>query len=444
MSVSVDEPAVVTAPTRVRYVVLGWLCAGAALAYVHRFCISVPAETIRVELQMTERQMYLVLGSFFFGYSVLQMPSGWLGDRWGSRKSLALFAAVWSIATICMGLAPGFLVALAAWTVNGMGQAGIFPCCVKSIARWFPATDRAFPNGLLGSFMAVGSIAAGALVGELLHFLSWREVVLLMSAPGLVYALGFYSWFRDRPAEHAGVNEAERRLIEGDGEATAEPSAPPEPTPWSTILRSPTMLLLCLQQFCRAGAFVFYGALFPTFLQKLHGLSEAESGRCLSVVVLGFAIGTATGGAFVDFVFRRTGSRIHSRRGVALGGILGCAGLLVIAYLVDDLWIAVGLITLSTLSSGLASPVAYALTIDLGGRHVATVFSTMNMAGNLGAVCMPLAAGELAQWTGWQAVLLLVAGLYFAALLCWAFLDVEKSIVEVEAGAQGKCGKVIS
>ena len=69
------------APTRVRFAVLGWLCAGAMLAYLHRFCISVPYETIRDDLSLTPRQMNLVLGSFFAGYSLLQIPSGWRGDR---------------------------------------------------------------------------------------------------------------------------------------------------------------------------------------------------------------------------------------------------------------------------------------------------------------------------------------------------------------------------
>ena len=154
----------------IRFAVLGWLCAGAMLAYLHRFCISVPYETIRNDLSLTPRQMNLVLGSFFAGYSLLQIPSGWLGDRWGSRRALALFAAFWSVATAFMGLANGFVMALAAWVVNGIGQAGIFPCCVKSISRWFPASGRAFPNGMLTSFMSNGS--PPGLIGDLLAYFS--------------------------------------------------------------------------------------------------------------------------------------------------------------------------------------------------------------------------------------------------------------------------------
>lgn len=417
------------APTRVRFAVLGWLCAGAMLAYLHRFCISVPYEAIRNDLSLTPWQMDLVLGSFFAGYSLLQIPSGWLGDRWGSRHALALFAAVWSVATAFMGLADGFLVALAAWVVNGIGQAGIFPCCVKSISHWFPASGRAFPNGMLTSFMAIGSIAAGALIGELLVYFSWRIVVLMVALPGMVYAIGFYAWFRDKPAEHPGVNEAERHLIQGDV-AVAQPSLPAQPTPWRTILTSRAMLLLCSQQFFRAMAAAFSGTQFPRFLQQQYEVSVPVSGWLMSVVMVAGVVGASTGGAFADFIFRRTGSLKQSRRGVALGSLLSSAGLLVLAYLVDWLPITFALIVASTFCFGFCAPIAYTITIDLGGRHVGTIFSTMNMAGNIGAFGFPLIAGELAESAGWPSVLLLVTGLNFAALLCWIFLNVERPIVE--------------
>jgi MFS transporter, ACS family, D-galactonate transporter len=417
-------------PTRIRFAVLGWLCAGAMLAYLHRFCISVPYETIRDDLLLTPRQMNLVVASFFAGYSLLQIPSGWLGDRWGSRRALALFAASWSVATAFMGLANGFLMALAAWVVNGLGQAGIFPCCVKSISRWFPASGRAFPSGMLTSFMSIGSIAAGALIGDLLVSFSWRQVVLMVALPGVVYAVGFYAWFRDTPAEHSGVNEAERHLIQGDKAAAAQSSLQVVLTPWRTILTSPTMLLLCSQQFFRAMAAAFSGTLFPIFLQKQYEISVPGSGRLMSLVVLAFVIGASTGGALADFILRRTGSLRHSRRSVALGSLLSCAGLLVLAYLVEGLPITFALIVASTFCSGFCGPIAYTVTIDLGGRHVATVFSVMNMAGNIGAFGFPLVAGELAESVSWQSVLLLVAGLNFAALLSWILLNVERPIVE--------------
>src|SRR5262249_58953436 len=118
---------------------------------------------------------------------------------------------------------------------------------------------------------------------------------------------GFHAWFRDRPAEHAGVNEAEWHLIQGDRAAATGPSLPAPPTPWRTILTSPTMHLLCSQQFFRGMAVAFSGTLFPRFLQKQYEVSVPGSGRLMSLVVVAAVIGASTGGGPAGFSLPPTG-----------------------------------------------------------------------------------------------------------------------------------------
>src|SRR5437899_1772285 len=86
----------VLAPTRVRYLVLAWLCALATLSYIHRSCIAVPATVIEKELLLKEGQMGQVMAAFFISYAIFQIPTGWLGDRLGTRRALPLFTAIWS------------------------------------------------------------------------------------------------------------------------------------------------------------------------------------------------------------------------------------------------------------------------------------------------------------------------------------------------------------
>src|SRR5262245_55959226 len=114
-------------PTQVRFVALAWLCAAAAIAYIHRQCISVPAREIQYDLQIDPQQMGWVMSAFFITYAAFQIPSGWLGDRWGTRLALSLFALVWSAATAFMGLAWSFASLMTARQLGGMAQAGSFP-----------------------------------------------------------------------------------------------------------------------------------------------------------------------------------------------------------------------------------------------------------------------------------------------------------------------------
>ena len=82
------------------------------------------------------------------------------------------------------------------------------------------------------------------------------------------------------------------------------------------------------------------------------------------------------------------------------------------------------LVAVAALLGAVAGPVAYAITIDMGGRHVTSVFSVMNMAGNIGAAAFPVAIGMLIEWKGrWEWVPLVVAGIYVAGGACWLLLD---------------------
>jgi len=129
-----------TRPTRVRFVVLAWLCAAATIAYIHRSVIAVPADTIREELGLSKVDMGWVMSAFFIGYAVCQVPAGWLGDVRGSRRVLPLYCAVWSLSTAMMGLAGGYASLLASRVMNGVAQAGLFPCSA-------PARRTRLPSG---------------------------------------------------------------------------------------------------------------------------------------------------------------------------------------------------------------------------------------------------------------------------------------------------------
>src|SRR5215212_10403205 len=93
--------------TRVRYLVLAWMCLFALLAYLHRSAVAVPAELIQTDLGIDKKTMAWVMSAFFWGYALMQIPGGWLADRWGSRLSLFVFVSIWSLAMIAMGLVHG-------------------------------------------------------------------------------------------------------------------------------------------------------------------------------------------------------------------------------------------------------------------------------------------------------------------------------------------------
>ena len=101
-----------------------------------------------------------------------------------------------------------------------------------------------------------------------------------------------------------------------------------------------------------------------------------------------------------------------------------CAGVSLAAYYADTARGVVLLVSIAGFCGYAAGVNGYATAIAMGGKRVAPVFATMNMAGNIGAGMFPFAVGQLVGLTGdWNVTLLLFAGLYAGSSVCWVFLN---------------------
>lgn len=433
-------------PTRVRWLVCLWMSAAAVIAYLSRTSISVADTTIRDSLRISEDEMGLVMGpAFFWTYALAQIPTAWLGQRFGSRMMLVIFTAAGSASVLLFGLANSLTVLILARMAMGISQAGTFPCATQTFARWNSGTERAVANGFLSGAMQVGSGIGLILTGFLIGIVGWRATFLLFALPGVAWAIGFGRWFRNDPSEHPGVNQAELVAIaSGKPNASSAPdSSTPHATPWRRLLGSGTMWLICIQQFFRAGAHVFFASWFATYLQKTRGVSIEQSAWLNAMPVIAVMLASFVGGGLSDAILVRTGQLGLARKGVATTSLLLCAAIVAAAWFIDDPLFAVLLISAGVFMAGFAGPISYAVTIDVGGRNAPAVFATMNMVGNLGAGLLPLvvphfrsAIEELATGTGdayrtsWNAVLLLFATTYLIAALCWVWLRIEPDLLD--------------
>jgi nitrate/nitrite transporter NarK len=191
------------------------------------------------------------------------------------------------------------------------------------------------------------------------------------------------------------------------------------------------MWLICAQHFLRAAAQVFFGTWFVTFLQEHYSMSQGESAFFASVPPLLLITGSAVGGVLSDWLLHRTGSRRVSRQGLAVVNLLVCASMFLLASLAENAYVGVALISAGCLFMTIGGVSAYTVTMDLGGLHVAAVFSTMNMCGSIGAATFPQYAGWLVETTGnWNYVLLSIAGIYVAAAVCWSLLNPEGTLFD--------------
>ena len=320
------------ASSAVRYRTLASLVAAAGLAYLCRNAVGVAESTIRSDLGLTVKQSGVFLGAFFWTYAIFQIPSGIFAQRFGTRIALTMFASLWAIATLGIAGATSFWPLIAAQLVMGVAQAGIFPASCQSIRHWMPMAQRALACGLLAAGMQIGAVVASGLTGELIEITSWRWIFVLYALPCLVWSVGFFMFFRDRPEESHAVSPAELKLIRGKPEGSpdnrktskttkqTQDGARKEPSDsisWLAIIRSTTVWFLCGQQICRAAGYMFFASWFPTFLQETRGISVRDSGYLQGLVLLGTLAGGIVGGWLVDWVWRRTNSLRYSRSGLS-------------------------------------------------------------------------------------------------------------------------------
>ena len=387
---------------------LAFLCAAAAICYAQRQVVAVAKEPIQVEFGLSKNQIGWILAAFFIGYSLFQVPLGWVGDAFGARRSLAICVGLSALATSLFPLCGTFALMVAMWAICGSAQAGLFPIAARLIVGAFPPTRRALASGVLASSMSIGAAAMSALAGKLLAMaVAWKLVVLLAAAPGLVWVGAFLASYRDPPPASSS-------------EATGANDAPEV----GNIFTSPALWLVCAQQFLRAAGYIFFVSWFSTYLLEAKSVSIEEAGRLNGLPLLAVVVGAPLGGFLSDLLLSHTGSRRIAQQAMAIVSLLACAALILPALWVNDPLGATALISVGSFCAALCGPIGYAVTMHLAGERVGTVFGVMNMSGNIGAVLFPLAAAELRTSTGdWNLVLYLFAGIYLAAAICWMLIN---------------------
>ena len=192
--------------------------------------------------------------------------------------------------------------------------------------------------------------------------------------------------------------------------------------------------LLCTQQFCRAGAARLVDMLMPTYLEENRDASKKLAADVSGWLQLAGVVGGLLGGLLSDLVLRRTGSLRLSRNGVALFGLLGGVAFYLLAYPIANIYASAAVFGLGFMLYTFSSPCAYSLTIDMGGKNIAIVFSLMNMAGNLGAYAFTSFLPGLAQSRGWDAAMVVFVAMHLVAAVCWMGLDPNVELSPVREG----------
>jgi MFS family permease len=405
------------------HIVLALLCAMYFITYIDRVNIGTAATEMQHELGLNNTQLGFVFSAFAYPYLAFQIFGGWIGDRFGPRRTLAWCGGIWAVATLMTGTVHTLLGLIGARLLLGFGEGATFPTATRAIQDWTPAAQRGFAQGLTHAFSRLGNFITPALIAALMAAYTWRGSFVALGLVSLIW-VGVWAWyFRDAPRNHPGITAEELETL-----PVRNLSAQPVEVPWGPLLHR--LWPVTLTYFCYGWSLWLYLNWLPLFFKSNFGLHLESSVLFTSAVFLAGVIGDTLGGVASDLIRRRTGNVRLARLGVTIVGFAGAFLSLLPILFTHDL----GIVTLS-LSGGfffaeLVIGPMWAVPMDIAPNWAGTASGFMNVGSALAAIVSPLLAGWVIDLTAnWYLPFLIAMGFLvlgaFSALLMHPELPFE-------------------
>lgn len=426
--------AAVPASSR-RWVVLAVVAAAYVLSFFQRFAPAGVAQDLAAAFHTSAASLGVLAATYFYVYTVMQIPTGVLVDTLGPRRILLLGGLVGGAGSVVFALAPTLEIALIGRTLVGLGVSVTFIALLKIIALNFEESRFAT---LVGAGLLVGnlgSVLAGAPLSALAQASGWRGVFVGVGALSVVFGIACWVLVRDpAPAGGGGRPRFDRTAVLGSLFA---------------VLRNRDTWPAALVLTGVCGSFFTFGGLWAMpYLTQVHGLTRAQASASLSVYFLCFALGALFIGTLSDRLGRRKPAMIVTTHLYGLTWLVWLAGIPLEPWASHAVFAVMGLTTASfTLCWACAKEVNPPL---LSGMSTAVA----NMGGFLAAAILQPLVGAIMDWH-WQGTLadgvrrysaedfrwglaLVAASAWFGAAWAWRIRETGcRNIWQAEAKLQG-------
>jgi len=375
---------------RVRYSVLSILWLGWLFSFLDRMVISVALPFIGKEFQLDAATQGLILSTFFAGYALFQIPGGMLADKFGPRRVMGFAIAWWSVFTSLTGMVFSFPILLLCRFVFGVGE-GCFPgASWKTIATYFPPSQRATAVAIQSSVNTLGPAIASLVAAGIIAAYGWRTVFVILGVPGM--AIGILIWFyiKDDPARHPSMTKEELAelnvapLVNEDAPATPQSSMS-----FKEFLAKPILWQMVLIWFLFDITFWGFVSWLPSYLMKSRGFTLLQTGIYGSLPFFVGTVGMLIGGYLSD---RFKGHR----KWLFIPNALIAAALLYMTFTVSSANMAVVYQSIAALFMFIAFAAFWGLVVDsIPPAIMGSSSGTVNFGGQVAGFISPFVMGYL-------------------------------------------------
>jgi len=383
--------------------VLFLLALSVLINYIDRSNLSIAAPLIQDELGLTPWQLGKLLSGFFWVYALMQIPAGWLVDRFDVKWVFAAGFFLWSVSTAITGLLHGFTALLIVRVILGLGESVAFPSCGKILGCHFKERHRGFANSMLMVGLALGPALGMWLGASAVGRFGWRPFFLGLGLAGLLW---LPPWLACMPRR---TDAPSRPLVRTAGVLD--------------ILRQRSAWGTCIGQASINYYLYFLVTWLPYYLVRARHLSMSEMANAGGLLFLVSAASSAASGKLSDRWIHAGASPTLVRKGMMLFGHVGIGISLALSV------VATGRLFTAALAFtgaflGISVCNSWAISQILAGpRMVGRWVGVQNFVGNLGGAVAPALTGFLVDRTGsfdWP--FLITAAVAWIGGLSWWFV----------------------
>lgn len=411
--------------------VLGLLCIMYFITYIDRVNIGMAATVMQKDLGLSHTELGLVFSAFAWPYLLFQIIGGWVGDKFGPRKTLFWCGIIWAIATILTGLVNGLITLFLARVLLGFGEGATFPTSTRAQQSWIPTRKRGFAQGVTHSCARLGSAVTPPIVGALMIALTWRGSFIILGIISLFWGLVWVLYFRNEPADHPDITEEELKIL-------PVPATGPKPkAPWGALARR--IWPVTLTYFCYGWCLWLYLNWIPSFFKSNYHLDIKHTALFASLAFFAGVVGDTLGGVLSDYLLHKTHNVRFSRLSVVFLAFVGALSSLVPIFFFHGLTIVSICLSSGFFFAEMCIGPIWSIPMDIAPKFAGTAAGMMNSGSALAAIVSPIAAGIMIDAThNWYLPFIVSIFVMFVGAVCTFMMHPEIPLEPSEPAVLGK------
>ncbi|KAH8377397.1 hypothetical protein KR093_005289 [Drosophila rubida] len=385
------------------------------------------------EYTWSEQKQGYILGSFYFGYLISQLPGGILADKYGAKWVLGGCLLTSGLCTMLMPLAIklgdewGLMVIR---ILTGFAQGPLFPGCTSLLSAWVPANERGRLCAFAFSGVTIGTVVSNFSSGMMLHYFHWSVTFVVFGSTGAIWFIIFVFLCTSRPDQHPCIKPEELAyLTEALGERSTSKSA----IPWKELLFSLPLVALVICQIGHDWGYYVMITCLPKYIADVIRFSIRSNGFVTALPFLAMFVCTNLAGLLADYIIQnKILSITNERKLYTFIAALGPGAFTVAAsYAGCDKVLVIALFTIAMFLMGFYYAGQKLTPMDMSPSYAGTLMALSNGFGSFAGMLSPPIVSALtphATMSEWRLVfwlgliLLVVSSVIFAI---WGTGDVQ-------------------